>query len=106
MLRDLKKIRARLHASGRWLLDPEGWFSRTWDSLTLFALFFTVFVTPYEIAFLVPETTTTVLEVANVFIILIFAVGIAIQFFTPYRQSYLLGGARIKDHRRIARRCM
>ena len=106
MLRDLKRVRARLRASGRGLLDPEGWFSRTWECLTLFALIFTTFVTPYEIGFLVPETTSSGLKVANVFILLIFAVGIVTQFFTPYRQSYLLGGAKVKDHRRIARRCI
>ena len=104
MRRDLKKVRARLRASGRWLLNPDGSFLRIWDTFTLSALIFTMFVTPYEIGFLVPETTTIGLEAANIIVLFIFAVGIALQFFTPYRESYLLGGAKVKDHRRIAKR--
>ena len=104
MRRDLKKVRSRLRKSGRWLLDPEGVFLRIWDVFNLFALVFTMFVTPYEIGFLVPATTPIDLEVANIFVLLIFTGGICIQFFTPYRESYLLGGAKVKDHRRIALR--
>ena len=102
--RDLKKVRYRLRRADRMLLDPDGWFCKMWDFLTLFALTYTIFITPYEIGFLAPETTSLALEISNYFILLVFTLGICIQFFIPYRESFLVGGAKIKNHKKIAKR--
>ena len=77
--RDLKRVRIRLRKSDRCLLDQDGWFIKIWDVFTLFALMFTVFVTPYEIGFLAPETTSIGLEVSNYLILFIFSVGIVVS---------------------------
>ena len=99
---DIKKVRRRLKTSGRWLILPEHPFVRFWDVLTLLSLMFTIFVTPYEIGFLSTETTSLGLEILNYVVLVVFSVGIVMQFFMPFRESYLVGGARVKDHKRIA----
>ena len=75
---DLKRVRLRLKRSDRMLLSNDGWFVKIWDILTLFALLYTVFVTPYEIGFLSPETASILLEVGNYVMLVIFTGGIAV----------------------------
>lgn len=72
------------------------------DILTVVSLGFTVFVTPYEIGFLTAETTSMTLEMLNYVVFFVFLVGMVLQFFQPYRESYLVGGARVKNHKKIA----
>ena len=129
--RDIKKVRQRIKTSGRYLLYPEHWLiklcacahascgealspphkltharslarSLAGDILTVVSLGFTVFVTPYEIGFLTAETTSMTLEMLNYVVFFVFLVGMVLQFFQPYRESYLVGGARVKNHRKIA----
>ena len=42
------------------------------------------------------------LEMLNYVVFFVFLVGMVLQFFQPYRESYLVGGARVKNHRKIA----
>ena len=76
---DLKRVRLRLKRSDRMLLSNDGWFVKIWDILTLFALLYTVFVTPYEIGFLSPETASLVLEVGNYVMLVIFTGGMVVS---------------------------
>lgn len=77
--RDLKKVRHRLQMADRWLLSQEGTFVRCWDIITLVALLYTVFVTPYEIGFLSAETAALWLEVCNYIMLVIFTGGIVVR---------------------------
>ena len=50
--RDVRAVRARMAAHGRYLLDPQVWYMQMWDIVILLAMMWTVFITPYEISFL------------------------------------------------------
>ena len=69
------------------LLDPNGSLLQFWDLLTLYALTYTVFITPYEIGFLTSATQPITLDLMNYFITCIFGIGIILNFFTPFRAS-------------------
>merc|ERR1719183_61972 len=73
-----------------------------WDFFTLFALFFTLFVTPLEVALLPLELNG--LFYFNWFINLIFIIDMVINFILPYKESAKQGGGTVKSHKRIARR--
>ena len=80
------RIRKQLKAMEACTLNPYGKFMQRWDQLTMFALIFVAFVTPFEVALL--EATWE--EMLPLFIInrlvdLTFLIDIGIQFFVPYR---------------------
>ena len=77
--RDVQQVRQRLKNSDRFLLSNEGWFIKFFDVLTLLALLYTMFVTPYEIGFLSPETASLMLEVGNYLMLLIFFGGMVVR---------------------------
>ena len=70
-----------------------------WDLITLVALIFTAFVTPYEVALLESEaeyfdlTTWDLLFTVNRLIDLIFLKDMCMQFFLAYRLNTNGGGA-------------
>ena len=45
---DVAKLNKRIQSMNRFLLDPRSKFMQIWDFFTLFALFFTLFITPLE----------------------------------------------------------
>ena len=49
--RDVQNTRHRIHNISRRTLDPRSRFVRAWDLITVMALLFTTFVTPFEVAF-------------------------------------------------------
>ena len=49
-----------------------------------------------------PRRARAASQVMNQLITFIFFVGIILNFLTPYRSSHLVGGAKIKSHKRIA----
>lgn len=102
LMRDVRAVRRRLSRRNRGLLDPNGKFLQILDVLTLFALAFTVFVTPYEIGFLNADTQPIFIDVLNIVITATFFTGIVANFLTPFRSSQLLGEKKIKAHRLIA----
>ena len=97
--RDVKKVRARMKNHGRYLLNQSAIYMQAWDMLILLAMIFTVFVTPYEIAFL---TDTTWSPPVNLLITFVFACDIVKEFFVPFQLSSKLGGAKVMSHKQIA----
>ena len=97
----VRKVNDIAKRANRWLLKPHGSFMQTLDVTTMVALLFTAVVSPYEIAFL-EAGDTLVLEVANWFVLLVFAVGMVCSFFLPYNNPVWMGGALVRDHKKIA----
>lgn len=81
-LDDARRLQRRLESQGRGLLDPKGKFLQYWDFVTMFALVYTMLVTPFEVGCDVP-TKIDALFVANQLITLIFLCDIVVQFFLP-----------------------
>jgi len=83
----------------RFLILPESQYMQRWDLVTLIALMFTAFVTPYEVALLESEvdyfkvTTWDGLFSINRVIDLIFFKDMVMQFFLAYRLNTTGGGA-------------
>ena len=102
LMRDVRRVRSRMKRGNRMLLDPNGNLLQSFDLLTLYALAYTVFITPYEIGFLSATMQPVTLDIMNYFITAIFGIGIILNFFTPFRASHLVGGAKIKSHKAIA----
>lgn len=100
--RDVRRVRKKIRVSNRCLLDPKGRILQWNDALTMIALLYTVFITPYEIGFLTQSTQPLVLDFCNYAVTLVFGVNILLQFITPYQLSYLQGGGKVKSHRKIA----
>ncbi|GMH60073.1 hypothetical protein TrLO_g2224, partial [Triparma laevis f. longispina] len=83
----------------RFLIHPDSQYMQRWDMVTLLALIFTAFVTPYEVALLDSECdyfnvmTWDPLFAANRVIDLVFLKDMCMQFFLAYRISGNGGGA-------------
>ena len=52
---DVKDVRKRIQAVSHSTLDPRSKFIKRWDLITLSALTYTAFVTPFEVAFFEPS---------------------------------------------------
>ena len=51
---DVETVRARISTISHRTLDPRSRFIRSWDIITIIALAYTAFVTPFEVAFFEP----------------------------------------------------
>lgn len=99
---DVDKLNRRMKNMNRCLLDPRSKFMSWWDFFTLFALFFTLIITPFEVALL--PTKGDFLFFFNWFINLIFIVDMVVNFILPYKESAKQGGGTVKSHKKIAHR--
>ena len=97
--RDVEVVRHRMRMLSFGLLDPKSSLLQGWDLLVILALFWTVVVTPYEIAFLPNANWSTP---ANLAITALFLVDICKEFFIPYRLPHKKGGRKVTQHRQIA----
>jgi len=83
----------------RLLLLPESSYMGSWDMVTLSALMFTAFVTPFEVALLSTDSlygqisTWDLLFTANRLVDLVFFKDMIMQFFLAYRVQSKGGGA-------------
>ena len=81
-LADATLLRNRMRAQTRGLLNPKGKFLQYWDFCTMFALVYTMLVTPYEVGLDIP-TQLDSLMIANQVVAFIFLIDIFVQFFLP-----------------------
>ena len=99
---DVEKVRHRLHTINRRTIDPRSGFMRVWDLLTVVALLFTCFVTPFEIAFFEAKLYAGPVNFSlNRAVDMIFLGDICLSFFLPYRASAKAGGMMVYDNRKI-----
>ena len=83
----------------KFLILPESTYMQRWDLVTLLALIFTAFVTPYEVALLESDcewgdlSTWDPLFTVNRLIDLIFVKDMVMQFFLAFRITTNGGGA-------------
>ena len=99
---DVHKLNRRIKNMNAFLLDPKSKFMQTWDFFTLSALFFTLTVTPFEVALL--ETKFDWLFILNWLVNLVFICDMVFNFILPYKESSKLGGGTVKEHKKIAKR--
>ena len=77
---------------------------RAWDVIVIFALMFTAFVTPYEVAFFEAALYSGPINFTfNRLVDTIFIVDIVVNFFMPYRASQQRGGMMVYDNKLICR---
>lgn len=88
--RDVLQLKARLHREQFMLLNPRGTFVQYWDMVTTLAIFYCVFVTPYEIGLDLPTNVQPVdgLCAANQIVSIVFLCDIIVQFFLPTPDPY------------------
>jgi hypothetical protein len=99
-------VRARINSISHRTLDPRSRFIRMWDMITIFALAYTAFVTPFEVAFFEPSLFSGPFNFFfNRLVDAIFLCDIAVNFFLPYRETPRRGGMMVYDNRRILRNC-
>ena len=98
--RDIRLVGERMRKSKRGLINPNSNSMQSFDLLTLLALGFTVIVTPYEIGLV--HHSGPALVLTNFVVNSIFAIGMVLQFFIPYREDQKVGGQLVKRHSRIA----
>lgn len=95
-------IRRQLRRMERCVVLPQGKFMKQWDKVTLFALIFTAFATPWEVGLL--ETTLEPdgvhMFILNRVVDTIFIIDIGINFFIPYRDRE---GLMVFDNKLIAK---
>eukprot|EP00966_Prymnesium_polylepis_P209738 4857884-Prymnesium_polylepis.1 len=84
-------LRARLFEMNRGLIHPNSRQMSYWDVVTMLALVFTAFVTPFEIA-LIRETKVDALFAINQIVNVVFLIDIVINFFVMYRRESMQGG--------------
>mmetsp|Transcript_61906 Transcript_61906/g.170132 ORF Transcript_61906/g.170132 Transcript_61906/m.170132 type:complete len:87 (-) Transcript_61906:9-269(-) len=75
----------------RGLIHPNSRQMSYWDVVTMLALVFTAFVTPFEIA-LIRETKVDALFAINQIVNVVFLIDIVINFFVMYRRESMQGG--------------
>ena len=95
-------IRRQLRKMEACIVLPHGKFMRQWDKVTLAALMFTAFVTPWEVGLLETSLDPEGLPIysLNRVVDCIFIVDIMIDFFIPYRDRE---GLMVFSNRLIAR---
>jgi hypothetical protein len=102
---EVRKNRVRIRKMSRSIIHPHSRFLRIWDVVTMLALVFTAFITPFEVGFFdssIDPYQGPVNFTLNRLIDTIFLLDIAITFFVPYKTSIKHGGIVVFDHRRIA----
>jgi len=102
--RDAGILNKRLKRINRMLLDPRSKKMQYWDFVTIFALFFTAILTPYEVCMLWAPTEVDALFIVNYFVNSIFMFDTLSNFFLPFRETRRRGGGIVKNHRKIALR--
>ena len=106
---EVVRTRKRIHALSRRTIDPRSRFVRVWDSITVCALLFTTFVTPFEVSFFVEVlgdgtyVHAPINFTCNRIVDAIFIIDIVINFFLPFRASHREGGMMVYDNLRIAK---
>ena len=107
--KEVLQTRVRLRTISRRTINPRSRFLRTWDSITVLALLFTAFVTPFEVSFFVEVLDDGGFEsapinfVCNRLVDAIFILDMGVHFFLPYRASHAEGGMMVYDNKRIAK---
>jgi len=102
--REVAAVRQQLANLNKFTFNPRSRFMRSWDLVTVCALLFTAFVTPFEVAFFPPQIYAGPYNFAsNRLVDLIFFADIIITFFLPYRAPQRDGGIMVFDNRKIAR---
>ena len=101
---DVEKIRKRIQTIDRRVINPRSLFIRVWDLITVAALLFTAFVTPFEVAFFGSGVYSGPINFTlNRLVDLIFTLDIVLNFFLPYRASQKDGGMLVFDNYRIVK---
>lgn len=100
-LSDVAILRHRLRMETFGLLNPKGFKVQVWDLVTTTALFYTLFVTPYEIG-LDLETKLDWLFICNQLVTAIFFIDIFVQFVLPVPDPRRADGAYERRHSRLA----
>lgn len=103
----IDSFRRRLYLqSRRPLINPSSNFMQQWDSVTMLALLFVAFVTPYEVAFNIEAPVVDGLFIVNRLVDLIFMADMVINCFLMYEEMDGAGGCGVlvKDRGRIRRR--
>lgn len=103
---DVERTRKRLRDISRRTIDPRSRFVRIWDAITVLALAFTAFVTPFEVGFFEEGGTiedAPITFTLNRIIDAVFAMDVCFAFFLPYRAPLKEGGMMIYDNKRIAK---
>ena len=82
-------------------INPNSRFVRWWDVIIVTSLFYTAFVTPFEVSFLAEEgpINFTINRTVDV----IFALDMIVTFFMPFRASSKKGGMWVYDNGKIAK---
>ena len=101
--RDVDVVRKRLKQISQRTLDPRSNFVRTWDLITILALAFTAFVTPFEVSFFAAKIYSGPVNFTlNRLVDAIFFFDIVVCFFLPYRAPVKEGGMMVYDNRKVA----
>ena len=101
--RDKRLVQQKIRRANMFLLRPDGTFMSWFDVAQLSALFYTVVVTPYEIAF-ASVSSSQLLLASNYIVLLVFVAQILVNFVLPYQEEIWKGGRLVRGHRKIARR--
>lgn len=102
----VEATRKRLHDISRRTVNPRSPFVRMWDSVTVIALLYVAFVTPFEVAFIEGDgsaATSPVTFTLNRLIDAVFVGDVVLTFFLPYREANENGGMMVYDNKKIAR---
>ena len=96
---DARKLQRRLKRMRAGLIDPNSKAMIRWDALLIFAMLYTTFITPTELAF-VRTPSADALFVCNQIINLVFWIDLFMQFCIPIKNKK--DGRTIRSHQRIA----
>jgi len=99
----LAQTRVRIARKSQWVINPEqSTLLQTWDKLTMTALAFVAFVTPFQVAMLQQNDKVHVdlLLFVNFFVDFIFFIDMCLQFFIMYQVPTKYG--YVLEHRQSA----
>ena len=99
--KQVRQISKQLRSMESWTVQPYGRFILHWDRLTIVALVFVAFITPFEVGLLSSSTEGSMLAlfVLNRCVDVVFLADIVIQFFVPFRSRE---GLWVMDNRKMA----
>ena len=101
------KVKRQIERMGRTTISPQSKFLKYWDVVTLFALLWTAFITPFEVGFLTEgESYLNVLFIANRIVDSVFLTDMVLAFFIPYRNAISKGGMWVFNNAKIAKNYM
>jgi hypothetical protein len=98
-------MRKELAGEFSYVVSPKNRFLKRWDLATMFALFFTAFITPVEVGFTSEMTWWDALFYVNRLVDIVFISDLFLQFNLAYRDDDK-GGQLIKSRTMIAKRYM